>query len=94
MLMWLPSVGTWNELGLRRTWCPQAVAAPWHTSARAGAQRVAAAANADGVIEVAYRHSLLGAQLIAAGFVVASREYAAPLQWPGLRLGHGEWCTP
>ena len=45
---------------------------------RERAQRVASAAGPDGYIAVSYRHSLLGAQLVAAGFVVSSREYAVP----------------
>ena len=45
---------------------------------RERACRIIAAAGPDGSIAVSYCHSLLGAQLVAAGFVVSSREYAVP----------------
>ena len=49
-----------------------------HGTLRERAQRVVTATGPDGYISVSYRHSLLGAQLVAAGYVVSSREYAAP----------------
>ena len=53
---------------------------------REQAQRFLRRLGTRSTVRIAYQHSLLGAELVAAGFVVASREYAQPGQLDPFRL--------